>query len=115
MISARRVGSMRSSWRQCRVRYQEAQGLLKEKLFKGIGSKSEVSTGAKHNIKIRVANGSWSGSATVPKIIEVVPKWVTPQSAIVYRKPFKNLRNSAGALRRPKGRDGTCRRNSYYA
>ena len=66
MISAKRVGSMRSSWRQCRVRYQEAQGLLKEKLFKGIGSKSEVSTGTKHNIKIRVANGSWSGRATVP-------------------------------------------------
>ena len=69
----------------------------------------------KVSIKNRVANGSWSGRATVPKIIEVVPKWVTPQSAIVYRKPFTNLRNSAGELRRPKGRDGICRRNSYYA
>ena len=89
--------------------------MLKEKFFKGISSKSEVSTGTKHNIKIRVANGSWSGRATVPKIIEVVPKWVTLQSAVVYRKPFTNLRNSAGELRRPKGKDGTCRRNSYFA
>lgn len=88
---------------------------MKEKLFKGIGSKSEVSTGTKYNIKIRVANGAWSGRATVPKIIELVPKWVTPQSAIVYRKPFTNLRNRAGELRRPKGRNRTCRRNSYYA
>ena len=82
--------------------------MLKEKLFEGIGSKSEVSTGTKHNNKIRIANGAWSGRATVPKIIEVVPNWVTPRSAIVYRKPLTNLRNSAGELRRPNGRNGTC-------
>ena len=32
--------------------------------LKGIGSKSEVSTGTKHNIKIRRTSGAWGGKAT---------------------------------------------------
>ena len=35
--------------------------------LKGIGSKSKVSTGTKHNIKTRRASGAWGGRATFPK------------------------------------------------
>lgn len=35
--------------------------------LKGIGSKSEVSKGTKHNIKIPRASGAWGGRATGPK------------------------------------------------
>ena len=35
--------------------------------LKGIGSKSEVSTGTKHNIKSRRTSGAWGGRAKCPK------------------------------------------------
>ena len=35
--------------------------------LKGIGSKSEVSTGTKHNIRIRRTSSTWGGRATGPE------------------------------------------------
>ena len=69
--------------------------------LKGLGSKSEVSTGTKYNIRIRRTSGVLGGRVTCPKhggSSKGVP-WI----AIVYRKPLTNLRNRAGELRRANG------------
>ena len=69
----------------------------KRNCLKGIGNKSEVSTGTKHNMKIQRASGAWDGRGHRPK------NGGSSMERYRVSQTVNNLRNSADELRRPNG------------